>query len=114
MKTLLALSALLVLLLAAPAWAVQATLTWNDPVDPNRTSIRVDRQDAGAGAFVQQGSLLAPSAATFNQPGLAIGTQYCYKVTPVGGLGDGPSLSACGTPNVPIGLTPGLTIIFQP
>jgi hypothetical protein len=99
---------------ATSAHALQATANWSAPVDPNRTGIRVERQDGGVGAFVQQGALLGPSATTFNQTGLVVGTQYCYQVIPVGDLGDGPVLGpACGTPNTPAALN-GLTIIFAP
>ena len=89
MKTLLVLA--LLLALATPALALQATVTWVNPVDPNRTGIRVERQDGGAGAFVAQGPLLAPGVATFSQAGLVLGTQYTYRIIAVGALGDAPA-----------------------
>ena len=96
MKTLLIIA--LLLALATPALALQATVTWVNPVDPNRTGIRVERQDGGAGAFVVQGSVAA-DVATFNQTGLVTGTQYCYRIVAVGPLGDAPAPNPTGCVN---------------
>ena len=114
MKT-LAIAALFVICLASQASALQATVTWTNPTDANRTSIKVLRQDGGTGAFVNQTvTPLAATATSFNQSGLIINTQYCYQVVPSGALGDAVSPATnCGTPNSPINVN-GITIIFQP
>ena len=105
----------LILGIATQAHALQATVTWTNPTDTNRTSIKVLRQDGGTGAFVNQTvTPLAATATSFNQSGLIINTQYCYQVVPSGALGDAVSpATTCGTPNSPINVN-GITIIFQP
>ena len=113
MKTLIVLA--LLLATAVPALALQATVNWTNPADPNRTGLRVERQDAGAGAFVVQGSVLGASVTVFNQAGLILNTQYCYRVIAQGALGDAPQPwpTLCGTPNSPVNVN-GITIIFAP
>ena len=114
MKTLLILA--LLLALATPALALQATVTWVNPVDANRTGIRVERQDGGAGAFVVQGPLLVPGQATFAQTGLVIDTQYCYRIVAVGALGDAPAPnpSGCVNPAGPLNVNGPITITVTP
>lgn len=111
-----AITVLALLLLATPALALQATVTWTNPTDASRTGLRVERQDAGVGAFVNQTPTpLGAAITTFNQAGLTINTQYCYRVIAMNSLGDAPQPwpTACGTPNSPLNVG-GITIIFQP
>ena len=110
------LAALILTFSAAPAWAIQATLSWTNPPSSNATGVRVDR---GTGpdpvTYTSQGTV-GPTVTTFNQIGLVIGTRYCYRVVEFNGFGDAPLASApvaCGTPDVPLPAS-GLSIIFAP
>ena len=97
------------------AEAIQATLTWTLPVDPNRTGVKVLRRDGvDANPFIQQGATLGVAVTTFNQGGLVTGTRYCYEIVTTGALGDAPPAGpVCGTPDLPLPAS-GLSIIFAP
>jgi hypothetical protein len=116
-KKALTIAALSSLFFAGPALALQGNYSWTNPVDANRTGIKVLR---GTGAdpvtFTQQGATLAASATSFNDPltGISLGTRICVKIVPTGTLGDDPNaVQVCGTPATPVSVN-GITIIFQP
>lgn len=111
MKTLL--TAALLLLLATPAFALQATYTWPLPVDANRTGVRVERQDGPATApWVAQGAVLGAGVTSFNQPGVVLGARVCYRVVTVNAVADGdPNLESCATPGKPLSAGTGTLLI---
>jgi hypothetical protein len=105
----------LLMLVPVAAEAIQATVTIPvQTVDPLRTGIRFEMQTGGTGPFVQQGAIRTPDTTTFNVQGLALSTQYMFRLVPVGDLGDGPVFGPQGgTPGVPSGLSGTMTIIFS-
>lgn len=111
MKTLLALS--LVLLLATPALALQATYTYTLPTDASRTGVRIERRDgADTAPWVAQGAVLAAGATSFNQPGIALSVRYCYRAVTVNAFGDGdPNTPSCGTADKPMSAGTGTLLI---
>lgn len=111
MKTLL--TAVLLLLLATPAFALQATYTYTLPTDASRTGVRVERRDgADTSPWVAQGTVLGASATSFNQPGLALGTRYCYRAVTVNAFGDGDANTpSCGTADKPMSAGSGTLLI---
>jgi hypothetical protein len=120
MRAIAALTVLaLVALTAAPALALQATITWANPAPGANppTGVKVLR---GTGpdpvTFAQVGATLAAGVTTFSDPltGVALGTRICYQVVEAGAVADAtPSAQACGTPDKPASAS-GITIIFQP
>jgi len=101
---------LVLLLLAAPTWAGQLTLTWTDnsnneegfiiytgnPTPPHNTT-EIDRVAANVNTYVD--------------PDLPLGVQKCYALTAFNAVGESAfSNVACGTPSelvpdVPLDLT---------
>jgi hypothetical protein len=62
---------------------------------------------------VSQGTV-GQNVTAFSQPGLALGTRYCYRIVATGSVGDAaPSSEAWGTPDAPLSAK-GVTIIFAP
>jgi hypothetical protein len=96
--------------LSAMAGDQQITLTWNLPSFDGGlpiTNYRIYRGTAPGGEifYAQIGSTL-----TFPDMGLTNGQMYCYRVSAVNGIGEGPlSNEACATPTS----TPGAPIILQ-
>jgi len=105
----------LVLLLASPALAIQANLSWTNPSDPSVTGINVQKATSAAGPFTTVNTApLAPTVSTFSDPTITVGAQVCYQVVWVNALGASQPLGpGCGTPNA-AQKGSGLTIIFQP
>jgi hypothetical protein len=104
--------ALLLLLAPVAAEALQATVNWTDN-SADETGFRVERAPDPAGPWASQGTV-AVDVTVFNESGLALATQYCYRVVAFNTLGDAaPSSAACGTPNTPAGAS-GITVIFAP
>jgi hypothetical protein len=110
---------LLLILLATPAWALQATVTWTDnsPGGSNptpETGFRIERRDGPDTAqWVTQGTVAA-GVTSFNQGGLATGTRYCYRVIALGATSNAPpSPIACSTPDAPLPAS-GVSVIFAP
>jgi hypothetical protein len=114
MRRVLVLSALLVLI-ASPAFALQASLSWTNPADPSVTGINVQKAATAAGPFVNVNTTpLTPATNTFSDTTIALGAQVCYQVVWVNTLGTSTPLGpACGTPAAPLPGS-GLTIIFKP
>ena len=101
----------LVLALATPVLALQATITWTgDGVN----AVRMERRDGvDANPFVSQGTVAAGTT-SFNQSGLVLSTRYCYRPVAFNGFGDSVnSPIACGTPDVPLPVS-GVSVIFAP
>lgn len=111
MKTLIMLA--LVLLLATPALALQATYTYTLPTDASRTGVRIERRDgADTAPWVAQGAVLAAGVTSFNQAGLVLGSRYCYRAVTVGTLGDGdPNTPSCAQPDKPMSAGSGTLLI---
>jgi hypothetical protein len=107
--------AILVMLSAGTASALQATLQWSVGTVTGHTEWRVERRDGlDTAPWVSQGTVAAATT-TFNQSGLVLGTRYSYRVFPINTLGDGTATNiAIGTPEGPQGQPGGLTIIFAP
>ena len=107
------------LLLATPAFALQATVTWTDQAEPDsaneETGFRVLRRDGvDANPFVQQGADLGANVTSFNQSGLVLGSRYCYKVVAFNALGNAPDSNiACVTPDAPLPAS-GVVITVAP
>jgi hypothetical protein len=71
-------------LTATPVGTTQINLAWTDNAN-NETGFRVDRcSGAGCTNFAQVGTNLAPNTVTFSDLGLAVNTQYSYRVRAFG------------------------------
>jgi parallel beta-helix repeat protein len=96
--------------LSAMAGDQQITLTWNPPSFDGGlpiTNYRIYRGTTSGGEifYAQIGSTL-----TFPDMGLTNGQMYCYRVSAVNGIGEGPlSNEACATPTT----IPGAPVILQ-
>ncbi|MCK5291807.1 MAG: right-handed parallel beta-helix repeat-containing protein [Thermoplasmata archaeon] len=88
----------------------QIALTWDTPSFDGSlpiTNYRIYRRTAPGGEvfFVEIGNVL-----TYPDTGLTNGQMYCYRVSAVNGVGEGPlSNEACATPTA----TPGAPVILQ-
>lgn len=96
--------AALVLLLATPAFALEADLSWTNPVvpggSPAPTSILVEKAAAVGGPFTTLHSL-APTATTDVDTAVVLGTPSCYRLTWIYPLGPSPVLGPqCATPAI--------------
>ncbi len=82
--------------LVATAGAGSVSLNWNNNPEVDVTGYNVYRSNGGPFAKVNA----APVAASeYVDPGLTSGVAYCYKVSAIGGAGEGPqSTEACATP----------------
>ena len=103
---------LFVLLLPTLAFAVQATVNWVD-ASADETGFKVERSTDGQVTWVIQ-STTAANVTSFNQAGLTLGTQYCYRIIAFNGFGDAAASNvACGTPATPLPAS-GVVVIFAP
>lgn len=113
MRKPLTIAALLVLV-ASPAFALQAVVSWTNPTDASITGINVLKAASPTGTFTAVNpSVLAPGTSTFTDTAITINTQVCYEVQTVNGLGSTATSAVCGTPNAPLPAS-GITIIFKP
>ena len=103
---------LLSLILATPAWAVQAsaTLSWTDV--QGEDSYRVERSDAGA-PYAPVGTVGANVTTFVNSP-LALSTLYCWRLVAANAFGEStPSAPACAQADTP-GQIIGVQILLTP
>jgi len=83
-------------LLACPALALDAVVSWDNPVDI-LNPIRIEKASSPTGtwAFIFQ---TAPNATTWTNTGVAPGATVCYRAQYINSAGGGPySASACKT-----------------
>ena len=90
-----------------------AVLTWTDLT--NETSYTIERKVGPTGTYAQVGTVLA-GVTTFTDVNLVQGTNYCWHVFGVNGVGSGvPSDDACittaGIPNKVGGLNVTITLV---
>lgn len=85
----------------AEAATIRGTLSWTDN-SSDESNFVVERK-VGAGAFEELVTLPA-NATTYQDNGLAMATNYCYRVLATNALGSSPpSAEACQTtPTVPL------------
>ena len=73
------------LLAASPTAGLQIDLAWTDN-SANETSFKVERSPDGSTGWNQVGTTAA-NVAVYSDSGLAIATQYCYRVRASNGVG---------------------------
>lgn len=100
----LLLTAAFVVVSATAAVALEADLSWTNPVipggSPAPTSILVEKAPAVSGPFTTLHSL-APTATTDIDTTVALGVPACYRLTWIYPLGPSPALGPqCATPAV--------------
>ena len=110
-RLIFALCALLFFVAASEAATINARLSWTDNSN-NETGFRVERK-VGTGTYATLATV-AQDVTSVDDPGLALGTLYCYRVFAFNALGDSaPSAEVCATsPDVPAPPS-GLTIQVQ-
>lgn len=96
--------AALLLFLAAPAFALEADLSWTNPVipagSPAPTGILVEKAPAVGGPYTNLHTL-PPTATTDIDTAVALGSPVCYRLTWVYPLGNSLPLGPqCATPAV--------------
>jgi hypothetical protein len=114
MRRVLVLSALLVLI-ASPAFALQANISWTNPVitppQAAPTNILVQKAASLAGPFTTLHTL-APTATTDVDTAVTLGTPECIQLVWVYALGNATLAPQCATPAIgPAGTL--LNIQFQ-
>lgn len=89
------------LCIAGSAHAAQVVATWQP--QQAATAYRIERT-VGAGPWQPQVTLVAPIT-NYNQTGLSVDVEYCYRVIAINGNMEGtPSDKACATLRSPFGV----------
>lgn len=89
------------LLWSTPVWAAQVVATWQP--QGVATAYRVERT-VNNGAWQAQATLAAPMT-VYSQTGLAVNTEYCYRVIAINNNMEGvPSDKACALLREPFGV----------
>jgi len=114
MKTYLGLITLIgSLLWSAAAFALQATVTWND-VNSNEDGTKVERRAGQIGTFAEVGSTVATVKTFVDGAVPGAGGEFCYRVRDFNAGGNGPySGVACKTFVAPPTNAPVLQPIVQ-